>query len=952
MVTSAFPLRKEHRFAVLTLLLLTFFCTCGRAQIGLHPNRIDFQQLRANHTRVIFPKGYEARARRVAAIIDTLQAGYTRSIGEKIYPIDLVLQTATTEINGYVGLAPFRSEFYTTPPQQLNLLSGSDWVDLLTIHEYRHVQQNSNERRGLTRVASLLQGQYGWAVLSSIATPNWFSEGDAVIYETAMSKLGRGRTPAFSTGLRALLKNDVVYSYPKARNNSFRDLVPDHYRYGYGMLTYARERFGNDVWRTVLHDAAAYKGLFYPFSNALKNKTGYTTKALYETTMADLKARQDSALTTIGPLVEGVPIGYDYGPVTNYRFPFTDDADRVLALRSGFQVTPALVYVGDEGRKDAEITPIGIQREPYLHVRDNLVVWMENRQHPRYTNERYSEVCLYDMRSGRKTRLSKKNKDFSPALSFDRREVVHVRHDPTRGAPALIIRASNTGEEIQRFQTNATSVSFPRFSPDGQTIYYLDIDHRGVAIMALGRESEKTRIVRPRAAEPMDYLRVGPAGDLLYTNGISGIDNVYETDPVTGATRQLTNVAIGAGQPHLTEAGNLLYTEATPRGNRLRRLEVKTDDARKVRTAKAGPSIFERPAGYADEAFDVTALTSTKEYAVSDFNDDLGGIRLHSWSYNGSYLNPGVTVEATNALNTVRLVANAAYNLNEQRTSAGFSVDYGGFYPLISLAGEVRERNYTWLNPARDTVILRNFGFSQQRFSVGARVPWRWVSGEFRSALTPSVAYGIIRLGERGFADELENFNELSVALSGSILQRRARQQVQSRLGGTLSLSLDRGLGTATAQRFLARGSVFLPGLHATHGVRIDMNYQAQKSGNLYQYPNFFQNARGYGAVLSDRISRIGFNYQLPILYPEFGIAGITYFQRIRLNAFYDVSRRSIDERNLTRPLQRSAGGQFFFDNVWVNTQPITVGFEIAYLLDAFAEQDQMAFRVLVSGGF
>jgi len=121
-----FPVHKEHRFAVLTLLLITFLCTCGRAQIGLHPNRVDFQQLLADHTRIIFPKGYEARARRVAAIIDTLQASHTRSIGEQIYPIDLVLQTATTEINGYVGLAPFRSEFYTTPPQQLNLLSGTD----------------------------------------------------------------------------------------------------------------------------------------------------------------------------------------------------------------------------------------------------------------------------------------------------------------------------------------------------------------------------------------------------------------------------------------------------------------------------------------------------------------------------------------------------------------------------------------------------------------------------------------------------------------------------------------------------------------------------------------------------------------------------------------------------------------------------------------------------------
>jgi hypothetical protein len=97
---------------------------------------------------------------------------------------------------------------------------------------------------------------------------------------------------------------------------------------------------------------------------------------------------------------------------------------------------------------------------------------------------------------------------------------------------------------------------------------------------------------------------------------------------------------------------------------------------------------------------------------------------------------------------------------------------------------------------------------------------------------------------------------------------------------------------------------------------------------------------------------RIGVNYQLPVLYPDFGIAGITYFQRVRLNAFYDYSRLAVEGFNLTRPNMSSLGGQLLFDNIWLNSALITLGVQAAYLPDAFPGQDKVDFRILFSGGF
>jgi len=832
MSISPFSARREHRFAVLTLLLITFLCTCGRAQIGLHPPKIDFQQLQSDHARIIFPKGYEARAMRVASLLDELQTGHTQSIGERIFDVDLILQTATTEINGYVGLGPFRSEFFATPPQQLSFLSNTDWVDLLTIHEYRHVQQNSNERRGITKLFSWLQGQNGWSVFSFLATPNWFSEGDAVVYETALSGSGRGRTPAFSSTFRSLLDNNMIYPYAVARNGSFKRLVPDHYRYGYNTLTYARERFGNDVWKSVLHDGAAYKGIIYPFSRALKKKTGYNTKQKY----------------------------------------------------------------------------------------------------------------------------------FSPALSFDRRRIVAVENNPLAGGPAIVVLESNTGEVAARFRIGTQSVSFPRFSPNGETVYFYDIGFQGVELRALDLESGKTRTLHERSHEPQDYLQVTQAGSIVYSNGRDGVDNIYQFDPETGAERQLTNVKIGGAYPYLSPNGYLYFSEATPRGERLRRLNLtgETKSAEGLYPGligggnPAGPNVFERPAAFSAETIDLTDKIQTKDYPVADFNDKLGGVKLHSWAFNGSYVTPGFEVDATNALNTVRMRGGVTYNIDEKRTSTGLNIDYGGFFPVLSLGVNSTGRLYNVIDPRRDTVILNRYDFNQQRFSLGARVPLTWVNGDYQSTLAPAVNVGYVNTSrsdsQRGEAPD--GFADLRLSVTGSFLHRTAFKQVQPRFGAVARLSYSSVLDGPDGNRLLLQSSLFLPGLFPTHGLKIDFDFQAENTANAYNFPNAFNYARGYGGSLNDRVSRIGVNYQLPVLYPDFGIAGITYFQRVRLNAFYDYSQLAIEGLSLTRPSVNSLGGQLFFDNVWLNSALITLGLQVAYLPDAFAGQERVDFRVLFSGGF
>src|SRR5690606_11780285 len=106
--------------------------------------------------RIVYPEGQKQRADRVANLISAMKKPEYSIFNTGKRRIDIVLQTNQVISNGYVGIAPFRSEFYLTPPQDQNFIGSMDWLDVLSIHEYRHVQQALAADVGLTRFLHVL----------------------------------------------------------------------------------------------------------------------------------------------------------------------------------------------------------------------------------------------------------------------------------------------------------------------------------------------------------------------------------------------------------------------------------------------------------------------------------------------------------------------------------------------------------------------------------------------------------------------------------------------------------------------------------------------------------------------------------------------------------------------------------------------------------------------------
>src|SRR5436190_22574258 len=274
---------RRTLLAVLIALSISTFSFSQR--FGGNPPSLKWKQVNTDTARIIFPEGLDSQAMRVASLVHYLAgqplAGQGLALGNKLYKINIVLQNQTVIPNAYVGLGPYRSEFFLTPPPG-NFDQGTiSWPDQLAIHEYRHVQQFNNFRRGLSKLVYILFGQEGYSVAINASIPDWFYEGDAVYNETILSEQGRGRLPLFLNAYPSLWQAGKKYSWMKLRNGSLKDYVPNHYYLGYLLVNYGREKYGLDFWTKVTHDASAYKGLFYPFQSAIKRYAGIDYKTFY-----------------------------------------------------------------------------------------------------------------------------------------------------------------------------------------------------------------------------------------------------------------------------------------------------------------------------------------------------------------------------------------------------------------------------------------------------------------------------------------------------------------------------------------------------------------------------------------------------------------------------------------------------------------------------------------------
>ncbi len=905
---------KTRLVALLTFLAAVPAFTQTLPVLDQNPASLRWYRLTTPHFRVLYPMGFDSTAQRTAKRLESLYEPVSASLGRRPRPISVLLQNQTTNSNGFVTLYPRRAEFFAIPPQDPGLLGTYNWLDLLAVHEYRHVVQNDKALQHYGRVLYTLLGNTG-LYFPLLTVPDWFAEGDAVSTETLFSGSGRGRIPNFDLGMRANLLADRRFDYPKAVGGSYRDNVPDHYVLGYFLTTYLKRTYGADAWSRVLD--RNYRRFPWPFafSASIREETGLRTEDLYRKAMDDLtetwqqqlKSRPITPATIFAGKAEK---GESSKPVfTNYQHPQFLTDSTVLCVKSGLGDTPRLVILDKQGYEKTVFVQ-GFTNDPdMLSATPTYVCWIEFGYDPRWGQRVYSNIRLLDLTSGKLTRLSHRSRYTAVALSPDNAKLVVV-DNTERYKTQLVVLDAKTGSVLKTVSNPENEFyQHPRWQADNRTLVVVVLKNGQKTIQTIDTESGERTDLLPRANENISHPQ--PWGNyVLYNSPRSGIDNVYALDVRSKQVFQVTSRPLAAYHATVSpSATRLAFDEFGATGYRIADMPLTPADWKPVVSAleaNATPPVgyFGRlpqlePGANLGRQILKDSVPATAAYVPTRFRRLANAINVYSWgptvSSTSQALNVGLSSQ--DLLSTTQIGVGYTYNQAERVGNAYATLSYQGLYPILDLSFQRGSRNTAlYLDRANPLDSLRADRWQYNQLTAGFRLPLRLTQSKYAQNLNISAYYNYLAVTgydlpgryvtEVGSAGSLQ---ALTYGFSYSRLLVQSKRDLAPRWGQTLSVAYRTTPfgGRLDGEQWGVQANVYVPGLAKHHSLRLRGGYQ-QQARSTYRFSPIVFYPRGQGYVSDDRILVSNAEYRLPVADVHWSLGRWLYIQRIKATGFYD----------------------------------------------------------------
>jgi len=972
------PAKIFQRFLLSINLLLIILFQSLNAQVpanllGLNPAGQKWSTIENEVVKIIYPQGLDKQAQRVASITTFLSSKNDAGIGKEYKKLDIILHGNTVVPNGFVTVGPFRSEFYLSAPQ---FYAPTSWLDILSIHEYRHVKQFSNSQKGLSGLGQKILGSWAWGGLVSTALPRWFFEGDAILMETALTASGRGRMPAFDMEYKALALEGQFYNYEKASAGSFKDFVPDWYSLGYYLTLEGREKFGPQIWAQVVEEATQYKGLVFPFSKALRKHTGLTTPKLYDQTFSRRYQEWEEVSKSAHQIQQLRP---EPSTITHYNNINPLGSLKWLAVKRSYQEWPYLVEIDSSG-KEKKLCHIGITFDPLqstLSTANNLVAWSELNLDPRWYNHQYQNIYTYNLQTRKKKKLTSKAKYFAPSLSPDGKKIIAVEMI-TGGSTQLVVLDALEGTPlVPPIQKNNTFFSFPIWI-DSNQIAVIAGKEEQASIYLYHLDADQWQILTPQLPYPLSHLSYSNP-HIYFSAAYQNTNNIFQVSITDGQINQLTNHPIGAFQPNYNPATQeVVFSGFSAKGYR-------------PQTKKIQPHPFD-PITESQSLSSIAPIVQQEGHTISNQNENsplessiIGSIpnslELPSEKFKKTYhiFNPhsilpyiyppvaGIRILSDNTFSTLSSEFATYYNFNENKTTYLGEMVYGGWFPQIEWGAGIynRRANYANFDISNDTTVVfsqYSTDWIEKRVKLGVKVPLRWTAKGYDTRISANVNYQYIGLEA---PDALDDLNENAEILVGSLqginnlksfeknpfqedflhtihtqlnfqyTKRTAIQELGPDFGISAQLHNRRAIGKKLdGNSWRLTGGIFLPGFLKTHASQFQVNYQKEAYLDNYKFPNTFFNPRGYGGQIGDRWLKYTVDYKMPIWYPDIALGPLAFLQRISAHLFYDTAKISLREPFNQTSLVRSTGIELILDVRLIRLLDLKAGVRYTYAFD------------------
>jgi hypothetical protein len=901
---------SRSSLALLFLPVLLSFPKPLSAQIGPYDQSssgLSWKTMQTEFVKLIYPDYMKPKAQQVANDIEYFSKSVGASYGiSRPQQITLILRPEFADPNGFVTLAPRRSEWHamsTFSP----ITSALDWYQILSIHEYRHVNQFDNFNKESVKILDYLFGDTGIILASAVSLQPWYFEGDAVWAETNYTDAGRGRLPNFFARLKGiLLGSEGIPTYDQFLNGSYRRPLVNQYVYGYILINAGYKRFGENFWGKVIDDVSKFPNP-WRLESAFKRVSKMDFKDFYNETFRNLKKEWSDK-------TPGDWAAKPYSEETNAHV-FGEDSYFVSWDLNSFH---SIMH-----RRNGELTKIA--EIPYsmeltrVDFSPTHAVYNELRPDWRFGQKSSSDLALIDLKDGSKRIITADQRLYNPHFNADHSAILAVEFSLDKAWK--IVELDLDGKlkrslELQGFDLmEATALS-------GDTLALIANDKNGYkSFLIASFEKGLITTVIPPSRNTIFGLQSDGKSKILFEGQVDGAQEILLYDHEQKHFSRCTKSPIASYTPAFANAA-LTYASETPNG-----LEIKTSDwngCSKVSLSdltdyqylgRASSSSYaaEAPKKLPDLAR--APLIKPEQLAEEDYNRfESRAFTPHSWSFfAGRGL--GLNLAMDNYLNDFSIDLQLGEEEESSDPYSFLQVDFKMLPVVFSVLADARKRSFEIPKTAVD-VEWREMSYGGQ-----LSLPYMYKRGLYN--LATEIGHRI----EKVKADEYEvddikgdsadrNFVRNSSFASLAFLKDHRFRSIQSPLGLSLSLIHDETkedegqdiAGNLHSWRNFADLRIYLPGIFDNHGIRLGLSGEKKSTNqNRYEFtappanPGEYVLARGYDYELSDEFTKATGDYLLPLAYPDYNLGRWLYIKQIYAVTYYDYSRlvQGEDERIL-----------------------------------------------------
>ena len=868
------------------ILLSSFSLGAQFYSLGQNPSSTKWKQIKSDDFQLIFPEDFESKAQELANILNYANKTSRLTLKTKPRKISIVLQNNTTIDNGFVTLAPKRSEFYATPSQENE---GVDWLKKLAVHEYRHVVQFEKYEEGVGKVLKIMFGQQGMGALILLTTPLWMIEGDAVGIETNHTERGRGDYGPFLREFKAQIMELDSLSYEKASFGSFKNYITDHYKLGYFLSEFVKDKYGQEIWDSVMCHVVRNPFPPYPFSYHLKKITGKSTNQLYGELVAGIKRReqQKSGFAEITSKEILTPLNQDY---ISYENPIFISDSIFIACKISYN-KPLRIVMFLDGKEKLIHIPANYDKNTLQYQNGNLI-WSEKRQHPRWNYLDFSEVIYFNLKTKKKKRIKRNTRWFAPTFNENGDQIALIEYDKAN-KPSLLIVDLN-GELKARIELNTGLVYHPNwFTDDSIVVSRLINDKSFLEIISI--QQNKVVFKSSEYSIPFSYPTKFRKGFLLQTlNGnkdcIAYLDLSVEKKL---KLREVVNPEFGLNFFSVdVHSESIFYSDYHTQGFQIVQSELEIGDDIPF-------SIPER---------DKDLNVKNKLFKINNYKPLAHLFNFHSWAPisinpNEENANIGASVFSQNLLSSSILSVNYDYYSYTKSQRFLGKYEFEHFYPKF-----FGEASYQ-IEPNSK---IQNVLVDIQRVSYqgGGKLNLYYNGNRFSKSVFLKGAYVHDKTNydfEEGFIDTLIIQDNTQWIAAFGIIHKRAIRDIYSPLSLIVNTASYFNLREHQNAQVVTIHST-IQGLFKNDGFKFLIGKQW---GTDLFVPNYLLEPRG---VLNQNFKRgesACIEYSTPLFYPDFKISRLAFIKRIRIDVFYDLLKVNDD---FETKLFSSQGGTLYFD--------------------------------------